>query len=94
MGMLGLFRLGPLYDMVPFYDIDNSMERKNPISLDRRTYMAYPYYTFSKAVFAGNVEEGFSGFCLPLDLTKTQVLYMYGTHKRGHFHDKGGYKLL
>jgi pimeloyl-ACP methyl ester carboxylesterase len=68
--------------------------RKDPISLDRVAYMTYPYYNIFKAAFAGNLKEVFSGACLSLNLTKTPVLHMYGTHKRVKFHGKRAYKLL
>jgi pimeloyl-ACP methyl ester carboxylesterase len=90
------FRLLVLLGLFPIHAIDSKAvtDRKDPLSLDRVVYMTYPYYNIFKAMFAGNFKEVFSGCCLPLDLTKTPVLYMYGTHKRVNFHDKRAYKLL
>jgi pimeloyl-ACP methyl ester carboxylesterase len=88
--ILGLFGLNPCFDI----DSKPIRDRKNPISLDRLVYMAYPYYNAFKALFTGTLKEVQSGASLPLDLKQTPVLYMYGTYKNIHFHDKSAFKLL
>lgn len=82
-------RLWPCDDM----DFDLLESRQNPISVDRLLYMAYPYYHLFKLMFTGRVKE-MRGCSLPKDLNISPVLYMYGMHKRVHFHVKSGLEVL
>lgn len=61
-------------------------------SLAHILYMAYPYYYTWKAILCNSSE--LSGFCMPLDLQQTPILYMYGADKNIHFHDATSLALL
>ena len=78
--------LWPLYDV----DVNILTSRQNPISTDRMAYMGYPYYNMLKMIFTGRAKGLLYCFSLPKDMNRTPVLYMYGMHKRVHFHIHAG----
>lgn len=78
----------------PSKDVDTKLVRKKSISLDRMIYMAYPYYNLMKTILTNTVKDVFIDLCLPKNLQKTPILYMYGLEKRIHFHDKCSIQIL
>lgn len=87
---LGVLRIGPTLEI----DAKVFEQRKVPISLDRMIYMAYPYFNMFKAMLFPGPKGAFPELSLPKDLVKTPFLYMYGTEKRIHFHDRRAVEVL
>lgn len=78
-----------LFNLMPTGNLDaKTMEKRQPpLDPNRMIYMAYPYWGIFKSLLTGNI-EAFSGCTIPLDLSKTPVLYLYGTDKRIMFDDE------
>lgn len=90
------FTVLKLLRLVPLGNVDGPhvQERAKALPYDHFLYMAYPYYNVWKAILTGKAAKEVNGFCLPLDLKKTPVLYLYGTEKNIHFHDPKSVALL
>ena len=78
-----------LFNLMPTGNLDAKTmeERQPPLDPNRMIYMAYPYWGIFKSLLTGNI-EAFSGCTIPLDLSKTPVLYLYGTDKKIMFDDE------
>ena len=80
---LKTFRLIPTGNL----DANTMEERQPPLDPSRMIYMAYPYWGLFKSLLTGNI-GAFSGCTVPLNLSKTPVLYLYGTDKKIMFDDE------
>ena len=80
---LKTFRLLPTGNL----DADTMEERQPPLDPSRMVYMAYPYWRLFRSLLTGNI-GAFSGCTVPLNLSKTPVLYLYGTDKKILFDDE------
>jgi pimeloyl-ACP methyl ester carboxylesterase len=65
-----------------------------PSGLSRLAYICYPYRNMIQALFSGNVGSAFANCSLPLDLTKTPVLFLYGGGKPVSLHNPKAVALL
>mmetsp|Transcript_28040 Transcript_28040/g.52611 ORF Transcript_28040/g.52611 Transcript_28040/m.52611 type:complete len:334 (+) Transcript_28040:221-1222(+) len=86
--LLGMLRMSPTSEI----DAKVIQQRKVPITLDRMIYMAYPYFNMFKSLLIG--QKDFEDICLPRNLEKTPMLYMYGLEKRINFHDRRSVEIL
>lgn len=81
--LLTVLKLGPTLKID-----DETREKLGMPNLTHMIYMCYPYCNLWKKT------EDLKEACLPQNLSKCPVLYLYGTKKRGTFHDSSGLKLL
>jgi len=85
-----------VFHLSPTLKIDGEVfeQRHKKPTLDRFIYTAYPYYNMFGAMFSSRWKSALGEMSLPMDLTRTPVLYMYGTEKRINFHDRRALAVL
>ncbi len=94
--VLGVLGLGPVQQI----DVDTMQARQPPLDPHRMIYMAYPYLLLFTTPWKKSkskskaASDDISLFCLPKDLKKCPLLYLYGTVKNVMFHDDGALKYL